>query len=42
VLAGVDDSPISCIAADHAAIEADLHGPECGVLLAGAEGRAGS
>jgi nucleotide-binding universal stress UspA family protein len=26
VLAGVDDSPISCIAADHAAIEAELHG----------------
>jgi nucleotide-binding universal stress UspA family protein len=26
VLAGVDDSPISCVAADHAAIEAELHG----------------
>jgi nucleotide-binding universal stress UspA family protein len=26
VLVGVDDSPISCLAADHAAIEAELHG----------------
>lgn len=26
VLVGVDDSPISCVAVDHAAIEAELHG----------------
>ncbi|MEV0895427.1 universal stress protein [Actinoplanes sp. NPDC049802] len=28
VLVGVDDSPISCVAVDHAAIEAELHGWE--------------